>query len=180
MAEITQTSLVQRQKSLPPLLEGRVVGGHLECSLHHADGTVGDAVPDRLGIDRGETGLSAELQANVNELWSGIDQRAVEIDDDEPEIPKDEPDEVREEAQEVEQAVEEQQQRNSPTAELDKDFCSVTLVSKITKTTSDKIKSLQVWNNKQGMIGKGVYSKNNIYFEQTMLLLFDSYLFIQL
>jgi len=56
-------------------------------------------------------------------------------------------------------------------AELDKDFCSVTLVSKITKTTSDKIKSLQVWNNKQGMIGKGVYSKNNIYFEQTMLLL---------
>tara|TARA_B100000401_G_C52305816_1_gene484888 strand:- start:131 stop:577 length:447 start_codon:yes stop_codon:yes gene_type:complete len=56
-------------------------------------------------------------------------------------------------------------------AEIDKEFCSVTLVSKISKTTSDKIKSLQVWNNKKGMIGKGVYSENNIYFEQTMLLL---------
>ena len=42
---------------------------------------------------------------------------------------------------------------------------------KISKTTSDKIKSLQIWNNKKGMIGKGVYSENNIYFEQTMLLL---------
>ncbi len=56
-------------------------------------------------------------------------------------------------------------------AEIDEQFCSVTLVSKISKTTSDKIKSLQVWNNKKGMIGKGVYSENNIYFEQTMLLL---------
>ena len=56
-------------------------------------------------------------------------------------------------------------------AEIDNEFCSVTLVSKISKTTSDKIKSLQVWNNKKGMIGKGVYSENNIYFEQTMLLL---------
>ncbi len=56
-------------------------------------------------------------------------------------------------------------------AEIDEQFCSVTLVSKISKISDDKIKSLQVWNNKTGMVGKGVYSKNNIYFEQTMLLL---------
>ena len=79
MAEIAQAGFVERQKSLPPLVEGRVVGGHLECSLHHADGPVGDAVPNRLGIDRGETGLSAELQANVNKLRSGIDQGAVKV-----------------------------------------------------------------------------------------------------
>ena len=36
-------------------------------------------------------------------------------------------------------------------AELDKDFCSVTLVSKITKATSDKIKSLQYSSSPLGL-----------------------------
>ena len=39
-------------------------------------------------------------------------------------------------------------------AEIDEQFCSVTLVSKISEISDDKIKSLQVWNNKTGMVGE--------------------------
>ena len=36
-------------------------------------------MPDRLGIDRCQTRLSTELQANLNKLGSGIDQGTVEV-----------------------------------------------------------------------------------------------------
>jgi hypothetical protein len=36
-------------------------------------------VPDGLGLDGRQTRFSAQLQANVNEFWSGINQSAVEI-----------------------------------------------------------------------------------------------------
>ena len=55
-------------------------------------------------------------------------------------------------------------------AEIDSNFCSVTLVSMIDKVNTENINFLQSWNNKKGLIGKGVYSEKNIYFEQTMLL----------
>ena len=55
-------------------------------------------------------------------------------------------------------------------AELDIDFCSVTLVSKLCKRSTDKINLLQLWNNKKGMVGKGLYSEQNIFFEQTIII----------
>ena len=54
--------------------------------------------------------------------------------------------------------------------EIDNNFCSVTLVSRIDKVNTENINFLQSWNNKKGLIGKGVYSEKNIFFELTMLL----------
>ena len=55
-------------------------------------------------------------------------------------------------------------------AEIDYDFCSVTLVSKIDNTNPEKINYIYSWNNKKGYLGKATYSDENIYFEQTMIL----------
>ena len=55
-------------------------------------------------------------------------------------------------------------------AEIDYDFCSVTLVSKIDNTNPEKINYIYSWNNKKGYLGKATFSDENIYFEQTMIL----------
>tara|TARA_E500000178_G_C16478559_1_gene512024 strand:+ start:95 stop:559 length:465 start_codon:yes stop_codon:yes gene_type:complete len=49
-------------------------------------------------------------------------------------------------------------------AEIDKEYCIVTLVSKMSKNSPDKITILQDWNNYKRSYGKGIYTEKYIYF----------------
>ena len=54
-------------------------------------------------------------------------------------------------------------------AEVDKEFCTVTFIANVFDSSEVLIDEIISWNNSQ-KLGKGVYDKNNIYFEHFLIL----------